>query len=101
VQLLRIAAIIKVLHCSRLLTGINRELRCCLDFDSGETLSPRHVKNRGWVVENRRTMNVIRNLRCWLRADSNHYRMSCQSKDEADVQVKGSLMEDVHIHTHI
>ena len=46
-------------------------------------------------------MNVIRNLWFWLKTGSNHNRMSGQNKDEADVQVKGSLMEeDVHIHTH-
>lgn len=45
-------------------------------------------------------MNVIRNLRCWLKAGSNHFRMSGQNKDEAAVQVKGSLTEeDVRIHT--
>jgi hypothetical protein len=55
--------------------------------------------NRGRVVENQRTVNIIRILRCWLKAGSNHYRMSGQNKDEADVQVKGSLMEDVHTHT--
>ena len=59
------------------------------------------MKNRGRVVENRWTVNVIRNLRCLLMAGSNHYRMYCQNMDEADVQDKGSLMEeDVHI-THI
>jgi gamma-glutamylcysteine synthetase len=47
-------------------------------------------------------MNVIRNLRCWLKAGSNHFRISGQNKDEADVQVNGSLMEeDVHIYTHL
>ncbi|KAK6298824.1 hypothetical protein J4Q44_G00303340 [Coregonus suidteri] len=31
-------------------------------------------------------MNVIRNLRCWLKAGSNHYRISGQNNDEADIQ---------------
>lgn len=43
-------------------------------------------------------MNIIRNLRCWLKAGSNHYRISGPNKDEVDVQAKGSLMEeDSHI----
>ena len=42
------------------------------------------LKNRGRVVENRKTMNVIRNLRCWLKASSNHYRMADQNKDETN-----------------
>ena len=60
------------------------------------------MKNRGRVVENRRTMNIIRNLRSRLKAGSNHYRMSGQNKNKVDDQVKGSLLEEyVHIHTHI
>ena len=42
---------------------------------------------------NRRTMNVIRNLRRWLKIGRNYYTMSSQNKDEADVQAKGSLMD--------